>query len=131
MVNFVRVFFAECEFRHIKSNGVAFFVLFFMNENLWVAAVVGAFLYYHFKSRLKHTIRLTTVKTLLTTYSRYSWFPLILWVTIRFEYKIESLDQSHQYLTKMFNVATDDLAVKPYIPHKSLLQWICCKCLAW
>ena len=26
---------------------------------------------------------------------------------------------------------TDDLAVKPYIPHKSLLQWICCKCLAW
>ena len=102
-----------------------------MNENLWVAAVVGAFLYYHFKSRLKHTIRLTTVKTLLTTYSRYSWFPLILWVTIRFEYKIESLDQSHQYLTKMFNVATDDLAVKPYIPHKSLLQWICCKCLAW
>ena len=63
MVNFVRVFFfAECEFWHIKSNGVAFFVLFFMNENLWVAAVVGAFLYYHFKSRLKHTIRLTTVK---------------------------------------------------------------------
>ena len=46
-------FFAECEFWHIKSNGVAFFVPFF-NENLWVAAVVGAFLYYHFKSRLKH-----------------------------------------------------------------------------
>ena len=68
-----------------------------MNENLWVAAVVGAFLYYHFKSRLKHTIRLTTVKTLLTTYSRYSWFPLILWVTIRFEYKKEPLDQSMDF----------------------------------
>ena len=54
MVNFVRVFFAECEFWHIKSSGVAF-LFFFMNENLWVAAVVGAFLYYHFKSRLKHT----------------------------------------------------------------------------
>ena len=23
-------------------------------------------------------------------------------------------------------LATDDLAVKPFIPHKSLLQWICC-----
>ena len=32
---------------------------------------------------------------------------------------------------RMFNGATDDLAEKPYIPHKSLLQWICCKCLAW
>ena len=32
---------------------------------------------------------------------------------------------------QMFNLGTDDLAVKPYIPHKSLLQWICCKCLAW
>ena len=31
----------------------------------------------------------------------------------------------------MFNGATDDLAGKPYIPHKSLFQWICCKCLAW
>ena len=28
-------------------------------------------------------------------------------------------------------VATDDLAVKPYIPHKNLPQWICYKCLAW
>ena len=25
---------------------------------------------------------------------------------------------------QMFNVETDDLAKKPYIPHKSLLQWI-------
>ena len=32
---------------------------------------------------------------------------------------------------RMFNLAIDDLAMKPYIPHKSLLQWICCKCLAW
>ena len=32
---------------------------------------------------------------------------------------------------RMFNVGIDDLAEKPYIPHKSLLQWICCKCLAW
>ena len=32
---------------------------------------------------------------------------------------------------QMFNLAIDNLAVKPYIPHKSLLQWICCKCLAW
>ena len=32
---------------------------------------------------------------------------------------------------RMFNHVTDDLAEKPYIPHKSLLQWICCKCLAW
>ena len=31
----------------------------------------------------------------------------------------------------MFNLGTDDLAVKPYIPHKSLLQWICCKWLAF
>ena len=31
----------------------------------------------------------------------------------------------------MFNVGIDDLVVKPYTPHKSLLQWICCKCLAW
>ena len=30
---------------------------------------------------------------------------------------------------QMFNVATDDSAVKLYIPQKSLLQWICCKCL--
>ena len=37
---------------------------------------------------------------------------------------------SHQYW-QMFNLGTDDLAVKPYIPHKSLLQWICFKCLAW
>ena len=29
----------------------------------------------------------------------------------------------------MFNVAIDDLAVKPYIPNKSLLQRICCNCL--
>ena len=29
----------------------------------------------------------------------------------------------------MFNAAIDDLAMKPYIPHKSLLQWICCKVL--
>ena len=27
----------------------------------------------------------------------------------------------------MFNLGIDDLAVKPYIPHKSLLQWICWK----
>ena len=32
---------------------------------------------------------------------------------------------------QMFNFGTDDLAVKPYIPPKSLIQWICCKCLAW
>ena len=32
---------------------------------------------------------------------------------------------------QMFNVAIDDLAVKPYIPHKSLIKWICCKCLSW
>ena len=34
------------------------------------------------------------------------------------------------YIWQMFNVPIDDLAVKPYIPRKSLLQWICCKCLA-
>ena len=32
---------------------------------------------------------------------------------------------------QMFSLGTFDLAVKPYIQHKSLLQWICCKCLAW
>ena len=32
---------------------------------------------------------------------------------------------------QMFNIDIDDLAVKPYILHKSLLQWICCKYLAW
>ena len=32
---------------------------------------------------------------------------------------------------QMFNFAIDDLAMKPYIPHKSLHQWICCKCLEW
>ena len=32
---------------------------------------------------------------------------------------------------QMFNLATDDLAVKPYIQQKSLLQLICYKCLAW
>ena len=32
---------------------------------------------------------------------------------------------------RLFNVEIDDLAEKPYIPHKSLLQWICSKCLAW
>ena len=30
----------------------------------------------------------------------------------------------------MFNGATVDLAEKPYIPQKILLQLICCKCLA-
>ena len=30
-----------------------------------------------------------------------------------------------------FNVGIDNLAEKPYIPQKNLLQWICCKCLAW
>ena len=36
-------------------------------------------------------------------------------------------------ISSMFNVAIDDLAVKPYIPHKSLLQWICCLllCHVW
>ena len=33
--------------------------------------------------------------------------------------------KSHRYL-QMFNLPTDDLAVKTYIPHKSLLNWICC-----
>ena len=32
---------------------------------------------------------------------------------------------------KKFNVGIDDLGAKPCIPHKSLLQWICCKCIAW
>ena len=32
---------------------------------------------------------------------------------------------------QMFNLGTDDLAVKPYIPHKSWFQWIVRKCLAW
>ena len=31
---------------------------------------------------------------------------------------------------QMFNVAMDNLAVKPDISHKSLLQ-LCCKCLEW
>ena len=31
---------------------------------------------------------------------------------------------------KMFNGLLFDLAEKPYIPQKILLQWICCKCLA-
>ena len=35
------------------------------------------------------------------------------------------------YIWQVFNFAIDDSAVKPYIPHKSLLQLICCKCLAW
>ena len=30
----------------------------------------------------------------------------------------------------MFNGAIVDLATKPYIQQKFLLQWICCKCLA-
>ena len=30
---------------------------------------------------------------------------------------------------KMFNLGTDDLAVKPNIPHKSLLQWFCSNAL--
>ena len=32
---------------------------------------------------------------------------------------------------QMFNLDIGNLAVKPYIPYKSLFQWICCKCLAW
>ena len=32
---------------------------------------------------------------------------------------------------RMFNLGIDDLAEKTYIPPKSLLQWIYCKCLAW
>ena len=33
---------------------------------------------------------------------------------------------------QMFNVAiVEDLTVKSYIPNKSLLQWIWCKCLGW
>ena len=32
---------------------------------------------------------------------------------------------------RMFNGKTDDLAIKPYFSHKTLLQWICCKCFAW
>ena len=31
----------------------------------------------------------------------------------------------------MFNGAIDNLAVKPFIRHKSLLQWICCQHLGW
>ena len=31
---------------------------------------------------------------------------------------------------RMFNGAIFDLAEKPYIPQKILLEWICCKCLA-
>ena len=31
---------------------------------------------------------------------------------------------------RMFNGAIVDLAEKPYIPQKILLQWVCCKCLA-
>ena len=30
---------------------------------------------------------------------------------------------------QMFNGTIEDLAMKPYIPNKSLLQLICCKCL--
>ena len=38
---------------------------------------------------------------------------------------------SSNNIWQLFNLDIDDLAVKPYIPHKSLIQWICCKCLAW
>ena len=44
---------------------------------------------------------------------------------------IELVTGSLEYLIdnpRMFNFGIDE---KPYIPHKSLLQWICCKCLAW
>ena len=32
---------------------------------------------------------------------------------------------------QMFNVAIDNLAMKPYIPQKKILQWIFCKGFAW
>ena len=51
-----------------------------------------------------------------------------------FNFYISSILKKYHHLInnrRMFNVGIDDLVVKPYISHKSLLQWICCKCLVW
>ena len=51
--------------------------------------------------------------------------------TIFFQFCTHYFFQVCINIWQMFNLGTDNLAVKPYIPHKSLLQWICCKCLVW
>ena len=48
------------------------------------------------------------------------------WLKIALKYGVYLINIWH-----MLNLGTDNLAVKPYIPHQSLFQWICCKCLAW
>ena len=54
--------------------------------------------------------------------SKY-WGVLILVFLVRsFLQLITSLDAHLINIWQMFNLATDNLAVKPYIPHKSLLQ---------
>ena len=47
----------------------------------------------------------------------------VLNITCLLKYASENLINN----PRMFNVETDDLAVKPYIPQKNLLLWICCK----
>ena len=63
----------------------------------------------------------------LLSSKRYFWKSIAI-------YWVKDFMKSHLPLIniwQMFNLDTDDLAVKPHIPHKSLLQWICCKCLVW
>jgi hypothetical protein len=38
---------------------------------------------------------------------------------------------TYNYVNLINNPRMFNLAEKPYIPQKSLLLWICCKCLAW
>ena len=53
---------------------------------------------------------------------------------LTYKKRVKRVDMSSYLINnrRMFNVGiVDFLAEKPYIPHKSLHQWICCKCLEW
>ena len=87
---------------------------------------------------LEERIKNLDFMTMLISFICFVTFASIYWTVL---WGIPSMDEKISFWTeinlnlinnwRMFNGATDDLAEKPYIPHKSLLQWICCKCLAW
>ena len=53
-----------------------------------------------------------------------------LWYIVLLKYSSSAIIFNLINNPRMFNGAIVDLAEKPYIQQKILLQWICCKCLA-